>query len=136
VSVELQIVTPSGEAFSDTVETVVLPGSEGRFGVLERHARFLAPLRPGAVEIHTGRGREWAAVSDGFADVSPERVTVLVDRCQLAADVDTAAASERRSELQSELAQLSQDEEDAPRRKELENELAVAEALLEVGGSR
>ena len=51
MSLELTIVTPEGETFSGEVEQVVLPGSEGDFGVLEGHERFLSPLNHGALEI-------------------------------------------------------------------------------------
>lgn len=83
---ELTIVTPSGEAFSGAVESVVLPGEEGDFGVLPGHERFLAALREGPFEIREGNassGTRRGEVSSGFADVSGEHVTVLVDRCSL-----------------------------------------------------
>ena len=48
---DLTIVTPEGEAYRGSVERVVLPGSEGEFGVLANHERFLSPLRVGPVEI-------------------------------------------------------------------------------------
>ena len=92
MSLNLVIVTPEGEAYSGSVEQVVLPGSEGDFGVLEQHERTLAPLQHGVIEIKTGAGSEWAAVSNGFADVSAERVVVLADSCLLAGEIDKAAA--------------------------------------------
>ena len=51
MSVELVIVTPSGEAYRGEVERVVLPGSEGDFGVLEGHERFLCSLRTGEIQL-------------------------------------------------------------------------------------
>ena len=93
MALQLTVVTPEGQAYEGEVEQVVLPGSEGDFGVLEQHERYLAALRPGVLEIHApgsgAGGKEWAAVSDGFADVSAEAVTVLVSRCDLAAAIDT-----------------------------------------------
>jgi F-type H+-transporting ATPase subunit epsilon len=103
VSLELVIVTPEGEAFSGPVESVVLPGAEGRFGVLERHERFLAPLQCGAAEIRSQEGTLWAAVSDGFADVSAEQVVVLVDECRRAEEIDAESALAR-AEAQLEVA--------------------------------
>ena len=89
---ELTIVTPEGQAYQGSVERVVLPGREGEFGVLTNHERFLAPLRVGAVEILTTDGPLYAAVADGFAEVDGERVTVLVDSCELEHEIDAARA--------------------------------------------
>jgi F-type H+-transporting ATPase subunit epsilon len=83
VALELSIVTPEGEAFQGPVESVVLPGSEGDFGVLPRHERLLTPLREGEVEIRTASGTQRATISEGFADVSGSEVVVMVTRCQL-----------------------------------------------------
>ncbi len=92
MSFELTIVTPEGQAYQGSVERVVLPGREGEFGVLTNHERFLAPLRVGAVEILTDEGALYAAVADGFAEVDGERVTVLVDSCELGHEIDAARA--------------------------------------------
>ena len=89
---ELTIVTPEGEAYRGSVERVVLPGSEGEFGVLTDHERFLSPLRVGAVEILTAEGPLYAAVADGFAEVDGNRVTVLVASCELEHEIDAARA--------------------------------------------
>jgi F-type H+-transporting ATPase subunit epsilon len=89
---ELTIVTPEGEAYRGSVDRVVLPGSEGEFGVLANHERFLSPLRVGAVEILTEEGSLYAAVADGFAEVDGETVTVLVDSCELEHEIDAARA--------------------------------------------
>lgn len=135
MAVQLTIVTPEGAAFEGPVETVVLPGSEGRFGVLERHERLLAPLAPGAVEIRDPSGQSaWAAVSDGFADVGAEQVVVLVDRCELAEDIDRAAAEAEVEAARSELAHLSGSKEDEARRPALEARIRLAEAWIEVAG--
>jgi F-type H+-transporting ATPase subunit epsilon len=91
LAIDLVIVTPEGQAYSGEVEQVVLPGSEGDFGVLAEHERTLAPLQHGAVEIKTAAGSEWAAISNGFAEVAAERVVVLADSCVLAAAVDKTA---------------------------------------------
>lgn len=84
MSLELIIVTPLGEAFHGPVEAVVLPGSEGDFGVLPRHERLMTPLRVGEMEIRTGSGTRRASISEGFADVSGDEVVVMVASCQFA----------------------------------------------------
>jgi len=84
MSLELSIVTPQGEAFRGPIEAVVLPGSEGDFGVLPRHERLLTALREGQVEIRTAAGTRTATISEGFADVSATEVVVLVTSCAFA----------------------------------------------------
>ena len=89
---ELTIVTPEGMAFQGTAQRVVLPGSEGDFGVLASHERFLSPLRVGTLEILTSAETSYAAITDGFAEVQGDAVTVLVDRCEFSHEIDTAKA--------------------------------------------
>lgn len=100
---ELSIVTPEGRVYQGHVDSVVLPGSEGDLGVLEGHERFLAPLRAGEIELRDGRGRRWAAVSGGFADVSAQEVVVLADACELAERIDVARAERARARAEHEL---------------------------------
>jgi F-type H+-transporting ATPase subunit epsilon len=83
MALELTIVTPEGEAFAGPVDAVVLPGTEGDFGVLPQHERLLTALRPGPVEIRSGGTTQRATVSEGFADVSGTQVVVMVSSCQL-----------------------------------------------------
>ena len=134
MALQLTVVTPEGQAFDGEVEQVVLPGSEGDFGVLEQHERFLAALRQGPVEIHSGGGKQWAAVSDGFADVSAEAVAVLVSRCDLASEIDTAAAQREIDEAEARLRDLSGSDEDAHERSEAERAIEAARLLLDVAG--
>jgi F-type H+-transporting ATPase subunit epsilon len=105
---ELNIVTPEGRVYQGRVESVVLPGSEGDFGVLGGHERFLAPLRIGEIEIRDERGQRFAAVSGGFADVSGEHVVVLAETCELAERIDAARAERARERAERELVRLRQ----------------------------
>jgi F-type H+-transporting ATPase subunit epsilon len=132
MSVQLTIVTPQGEAFAAQVDTVVLPGSEGDFGVLEGHERFLSALRIGALSIQVGGAMRWAAVSQGFADVSGEGVVVLVDKCQLGDEIDTAEVEESRASAQALLGELSAGPDGDVRRRELEDAVERASVWLDV----
>lgn len=111
--IDLQIVTPSGAAYSGSADTVVLPGSEGDFGVLPEHERFLCPLRVGEVQIESGGRTVFAAVAEGFADVSAEQVAVLVESCELAEDIDAARAELAVQRAEQGLAALDRDAEAA-----------------------
>ncbi len=134
MAIQLEIVTPFGQAWDGEVEQIVLPGAEGEFAALEQHERFLAPLQPGVAAIHTSAGIEWAALSSGFADVSAERVVVLVDSCEAPAAIDREAAERQRSEAEAALAELGPASEDDHRRSESEQQLALALARIEVAG--
>ena len=115
MALKLTIVTPEGTRYDGPVDSVVVPGTEGDFGVLPGHERFLAPVRIGELEVRSAndRARRWAAVSDGFADVSAERVVLLVDSCEFAADIDEARAecARARAEREIERHRAARDEE-------------------------
>ena len=120
----LSIVTPQGEAYRGRVGTVVLPGSEGDFGVLQGHERFLAPLRIGQLEIRAEQGPLHAAVSGGFADVAAHEVVVLADACELAHQIDVRRAERARTEAEQEIERLRVTGADEP-------ELRLWEAALD-----
>ena len=134
--IELFMVTPQGEVFAEPVERVVLPGSEGEFGVLESHERFLAPLKPGPVQIDMLDGRcEWAAIAGGFAQVTGERLVVLVDHCTRAHEIDLEDAERRRQEAERELAALEAEieaEQEEDRRTAIEHALVTARVQIDV----
>ncbi|HKX45285.1 MAG TPA: ATP synthase F1 subunit epsilon [Planctomycetota bacterium] len=133
MALELIVVTPNGEAFSEPVEQVVLPGSEGEFGVLESHEKFLAPLRPGPMQVRLPGGRvEWAALSDGFAEVTGERVVVLVDECTRAADIDIEQARTNQAESTRKLAELADEGGPAELREQLERTAVRSAVLIDV----
>lgn len=132
---ELTIVTPEGERFRAEAERVVLPGSEGDFGVLAGHEGFLTPLRVGAAEILAAGETRWAAMAEGFAEVQGDRVTVLVDSCELAADIDTARAERARERAEHHLARLDPDA-DRERYEAFESALDRARNRLAVGERR
>ena len=128
---ELTIVTPSGRAYRGDVDSVVLPGSEGDFGVLPGHERFLTALRTGEVQIRTGNQTLHAASAPGFADVSAEQVTVMVDSCELASDIDVARAEHARQRAEQDLGALERVAE-AARMAEFEAALARARNRIAV----
>jgi F-type H+-transporting ATPase subunit epsilon len=129
---ELTIVTPHGEAWHGQADGVVLPGSEGDFGVLPNHERFLTPLRVGEVVITEGGRALYAAIADGFAEVRGEQVSVMVDSCELASDIDVARAERARERAEQGLAQLPPDAERA-RFEDFETAIARAKNRMAVG---
>ncbi len=77
---KLEIVTPNGVIFDDEVRQVTLPGSEGEFGVLPRHATLVSLLDTGVIEIIKADGKEVAvAINSGYVKVDEEKTTCIVD---------------------------------------------------------
>lgn len=105
---ELSIVTPEGVAFEESVSSVVLPGTEGQFEVLPGHVRFLTSLAIGEAVIKTERGTLYAALSDGFAEVTQDHVVVMVDTCEFSTDIDVARAERARTRAEAAIAQAKQ----------------------------
>lgn len=87
----LDIVTPD-HSHSYEVDEIALPGQEGDFGVLPGHTPFFAGLRTGTMWYRQGNEKHYLAVSVGFAEVLPDRVTVLAQVAESAEDLDEARA--------------------------------------------
>ncbi|MGC6466990.1 MAG: ATP synthase F1 subunit epsilon [Akkermansiaceae bacterium] len=79
MSFQLDIVTPEKTIFSDTVDDVYLPGSEGEMGILAMHAALVAPLQPGSLRYLKDGTVEELAVGEGFVEVAGDKVSVLID---------------------------------------------------------
>ncbi len=124
---QFELVTPERLLLSEQVEMVVVPGSEGLFGVLPRHAPFLSTLKPGVLEVYEGgKVKERIFVAGGFAEVTPERLTVLAERAVLVADIDRAAVETRVKALKDDLAAAKSDTE----RAQITEALEAADAEL------
>ena len=91
-SISLEVVTPDRAIVKETVDEVVLPGSEGSFGVLPGHAPLLATLQVGEMWYRKGQERHYLAIAFGFVEVLPDRVTVLAQIAEKAEDIDTTRA--------------------------------------------
>ena len=91
-TLRLEITTPEAKAYSEDVDFVVLPGSEGELGVYPKHVPLLTTLRPGEVRV-VKNGRETAlAVGEGFVEITADTVSVLTDMALEAAQIDESAA--------------------------------------------
>ncbi|MDG1671803.1 MAG: ATP synthase F1 subunit epsilon [Akkermansiaceae bacterium] len=76
---QLDIVTPEKTIFSDSVDDVYLPGSEGEMGILAMHSALVAPLQPGELRYLKDGKVEELAVGEGFVEVTGDKVSVLID---------------------------------------------------------
>ena len=76
----LEIVTPQGQVFSDDVSSVVLPGSEGEFGVLPNHASLISLLKAGIIDLEDkNKNHDIVAINWGYAEIDEGKVVILAD---------------------------------------------------------
>jgi F-type H+-transporting ATPase subunit epsilon len=101
---QLEIVTPEREAFSDTVDAVYCPGVEGEFGVLPHHAPMLSMLGIGELRIQKGAEEDFYAIAGGFVQVLPDKVVVMAELADLASEIDLESAEAARNEAERAIA--------------------------------
>src|SRR5947208_341941 len=105
--VQFELVTPERLIVSTEVEMVVVPGTEGNFGVLPGHSPLISTLRPGTVDIYENRViTERIFVASGIAEVTPDRVTVLADEAMAPDALDRAALDRELTEIEGNLPSL------------------------------
>ena len=90
----LEIVTPERSIAHGEVDEVVVPGAEGSFGVLPGHTPLLSTLTVGEIEYRRGDETSYVAVSFGFAEVLPDRVTILAQIAEASDEIDVTRAEE------------------------------------------
>jgi len=116
-TLHVSIVTPDGPVFDSEVEMVSTKAESGELGILPGHIPLVAPLQIGAVRLNTGTETEYVAVSGGFLEVRPEKVTILAQTAERSESIDIARAEQAKNRAESRL-QGSQDDIDF-RRAEL-----------------
>jgi F-type H+-transporting ATPase subunit epsilon len=97
---QLDIVTPERLAYSDEVDEVVAPGVDGELGVLPHHAPLLTTLGLGELRIKKGGSEESFAIAGGFLQLRPDRVVVMAETADMAAEIDLQRAEEARREAE------------------------------------
>jgi F-type H+-transporting ATPase subunit epsilon len=97
---QLEIVTPERQVFSDEVDSVQVPGSEGELGVLPHHAPLVSTLGVGELRYRKGGVEESFAIVGGFLQVRPDKVVVLAETADMASEIDLEKAEEARREAE------------------------------------
>jgi F-type H+-transporting ATPase subunit epsilon len=105
--VNLEIVSPEKLLLSREVDMVVIPAAEGDMGVLEGHAPMIVTLRGGVVSLYTGdQVTDTLFVAGGFAEVTPERCTVLAGEAMPVNEIERSAAEKRLEDAEAAMAQV------------------------------
>ncbi len=102
--IHLEIVTPENVLVNQDVDMVIAPGILGEFGVLVGHAHLLSVIEPGELRFTVDGNVEHLAVTDGFAEVSNDTVSVLVDAAERARDIDLIRAQQAMERAKERLA--------------------------------
>lgn len=108
---QLDIVTPEAQIFSDQVDSVVLPGSIGEMGVLPNHAPLVTTLIPGELSYTKGGTTTEFAVGEGLVEVTHDHVHIMTDMAVGDADIDEAAIEAALQRAKDSLEQKSNAEE-------------------------
>ena len=136
-----ELVTPERLIVSTEVEMVVVPGSEGNFGVLPGHAPLISTIRPGTIDIYEGKAvTQRIFVVGGIAEVTPQRCTVLADEAMAPDSLDRGALDAELTEIEGNLPSLREQvahatgtdrERLATELRHLERQQAIARAKLQ-----
>ena len=125
-TVEFELVSPERLLFAEQVAMVVVPGTDGNFGVLPRHAPLISTVRPGVIDVYKTRAEvtERIFVAGGFAEVTGDRCTVLAEEAMPVDRIDREAVAQQLRDLAEDLADAKTDAE----RATVEAALVVAKA--------
>lgn len=132
--IQCDIVTQDRIVFSDQVDAVNLPGTEGRMGILPNHSPLLSALDFGEVVVRKDGREEYFAIGGGFVEVQPDHVTILADSAEQADEIDVERAE--RARVQAEEVMRTGVKDDPERIAAVRASLLRAEARVNVGRRR
>ena len=121
---QLKIVTPEKEIFSELVDMVTVPSADGELGILPHHVALMAKVVPGELRIHKGGRTQYLAVGEGFMQIANNTLTVLTDLAQDSSDIDERAVLDAKKRAELALEQKLSNEEYADTLAILEKSLA------------
>ncbi|TXC85919.1 F0F1 ATP synthase subunit epsilon [Metabacillus litoralis] len=108
-TVLVNVVTPDGPVYDADVEMVSVKAQSGELGILPGHIPMVAPLQIGAVRLKQGSSTEFVAVTGGFIEVRPDKVTILAQAAEKAETIDIARAESARKRAEERLNHKSDD---------------------------
>lgn len=124
-----ELVSPAKLLKSTDVDMVVVPGTEGDFGVLPMHAPVVSTLRTGIIEVHDDNNTERLLVVGGFAEVNAEGLTILAELAKRLSEVDRAAYEAELKNLEEDVEDAKDDEMRARAEKARDQVISILEVL-------
>ena len=112
-TLKLEIVTPESKIYSEDVEIVTLPGSEGEAGIYPNHVPLMTKVQAGEIVVSRNGNEEILAIGEGFAEITGEHVAILTDNAANSGDIDEAAAEQAKAKAEQRLQEggdISEDE--------------------------
>ena len=131
--IHLEVVTPAGAVVSEDVDIVNAPGYGGDFGVLANHAPFLSTLKIGLLTYETGKDRKSLMISGGFAEVSNNKITFLVESAEVGSEIDVDRAMKAKERAEKRLAQAAAQNDNF---NQVRAEVALQRALARLKASK
>jgi F-type H+-transporting ATPase subunit epsilon len=131
-TLELEIVTPERRLVKDTADAVQIPGRSGELGILPGHAPLISELAVGELSYRKGSATHYFSVAWGFAEVLPDKVTILAQTAERPSDIDVARAQ---SSLQRAEERLKSGGDDVDGKRAAEAKLR-AQTRLDVAGKK
>jgi F-type H+-transporting ATPase subunit epsilon len=107
--IQLLIVSADRALVNETVDEVEIPGFDGYFGVLPGHTPLLAALQVGELWYRQGTEKHYVAIAFGFAEVQPDRVTILAQIAEKAEEIDLARAEAAKKRAEERVVRLTVD---------------------------
>src|SRR6267378_778378 len=107
--IQVEIVSADRSLVNETVDEVEIPGSDGYFGVLPGHTPLLAVLQVGELWYRQGQEKHYLSIAFGFAEVQPDRVTILAQIAEKADEIDLARAEAAKKRAEERLARVTVD---------------------------
>ena len=132
----LKIITPTETKFDSEVNNIIVPGKEGKFGVYYNHIPFLAIIESGELKVdYEEKKPDFIAIHNGFVEVLPEEVIIVVDKAEIATEIDLKWAKRNKDSVESKLKAktLSNDEKEKYQRKlrRAKSRISIVNNLIE-----
>ncbi len=108
-TLHLQIVTPDRLLVNEECDQVQIPGKNGELGILPGHAPLITELQIGEISYRAASNTQYLAVAWGFAEVLPDRVTILADSAERPEDIDVKRAQDAKARAEEALRQAAPD---------------------------
>jgi F-type H+-transporting ATPase subunit epsilon len=129
--IHLEVVTPERKVLEAEVDRVDVPGLDGELGILPGHTELISQLKPaGLLTYYVNDQKGEMAISDGFVEVSPDRVVVLADKAERPEDIDLKRALEQKEQAERQLQRALSDPDIDIVRASIELERASIELQL------
>ncbi len=129
-TLQVEIVTPDRLVVQDQAEAMQIPGKDGYLGILPGHAPLITELGVGQIAYRKGNIIRWLAVGWGFAEVLPDKVTILAETAERAEEINVAEAHRAREQAEQEIPSAS-----GEKLPEIQAALALAESRLQAAAS-